>query len=280
MPELPEVETICAWLEPRLLQRRVERVHIARHDVCTVWEKATSGRVTPRQLLKGGRVVELCRHGKQMALVCDDGRCVCIQLGMTGQMMMGDADTGASVKCRHVHVRWLMNDGTELAFRDPRRFGGITCLVRRSDLDARWAELGPDALTIRVDALKRGAQGSKRMVKALLLNQRVLAGVGNIYCDEALFLAGIHPETRCCELSAEKVTLLARTLRRVLRGAVRAGGSTLKDYQKPDGTPGIFQRSHLVYGRGGEPCTQCSHELVRAVVCQRGTVYCPLCQPV
>lgn len=233
-------------------------------------------------LLRGATVAEIRRHGKQLAIVAVDGRVLVVQLGMTGQFFF--VPRGSAMRPRdHVHARWMVagRDGDDgvMLFRDPRRFGGLTTLASVGALQRHWATLGPDALTITADALAVGLAGSRRAVKAALLDQRVLAGVGNIYADEALFGARIHPLRPAGGMRADEVRALAEAVRRVLRRAIKAGGSTLNDYRDANGAEGKFSSRHAVYGRAGTPCVACGSLLRRQVVAQRTTVYCPVCQP-
>lgn len=230
-------------------------------------------------LLAGAILVEIRRHGKQLALIGDAGRVLVVQLGMTGRLVWRSAAGRHSGPTPHEHVRWRFEGGGTVAFIDPRRFGGLTPLPAADALRERWRALGPDALGIGPPALARGLHGSRRAVKAALLDQRVLAGVGNIYADEALFQAGIHPSRQAGSLRHEEIPRLAAAIRSVLRRAVRAGGSTVRDYVNADGAAGEFSRSHAVYGRGGAPCRRCGETLAVLRLAQRATVACPVCQP-
>lgn len=293
MPELPEVERVRRGLESALLGRRVERVRVFRRDVIArpsdPWggfARARSNpapgsrRVPAAELLGGQAVVEIRRHGKQLALIGDAGGSVLIHLGMTGQVLVTPPRVRLS-SSDHVHVAWHLEGGGRVVFRDPRRFGGVWTCPTTEVLASRWALLGPDALTARETDLATRAGGSSRAVKAALLDQRVLAGVGNIYSDESLHAAGIHPERACRTLSAECWSVLARAIRSVLEAAIEAGGSTLQDGMFTDsaGVAGTFQARHNVYGRAGNVCRSCGQTLSSAIVAQRTTVWCPDCQP-
>lgn len=290
MPELPEVETIRRMLEPALVGRRVAGVRVARADVVTRFGPESvsprrrrvgeAGRVAGRDLLAGGVVARLERKGKQLAIIAADGRVIVIHLGMTGQLLLRAA--GARPRraaLDHVHVVWRVEDGVRLLFRDARRFGGILVGLTEAELHEHvWGRLGPDALTVSAAQLRRGVEGSARAIKAALLDQQTIAGVGNIYADEACFRAGVRPDRPCRELSAAEITRLAGAIRVVLRRAVAAKGSTLRDYVTPSGTPGEARLSHLVYGRAGLACLRCGALLETSTVAQRTTVYCPVCQ--
>ncbi len=249
-------------------------------------EPITPRRLRRADLLAGDRIARTARRGKQLAVVGESGRVVLVHLGMTGQLsylapgsrLAGDA---------HVHVVWTLKDpdggeggeGGRLVFRDPRRFGGVWALPDLAALQARWAALGPDGLTLTGPELARGLAGTRRAVKAALLDQGVVAGVGNIYADEALFLAGVHPQTPGADLDAAAADRLAGAIRRVLREGIEAGGSTLRDYVDGLGRAGTYQSAHRVYGRGGEACVACGGVLESLWVGQRTTVVCPRCQP-
>lgn len=235
-------------------------------------------RVPKRDLLAGQRIERVCRHGKQLALVSDAGRVLNVHLGMTGQFLCSGSGQRLALQ-DHVHVVWRMEDGGRLAFRDPRRFGGIwTCRDEADLLSRRWGMLGPDAAEIRAADLAAGLVGSRRAIKAALLDQRVIAGVGNIYADEALFRARILPQRLGGSLTGGEVTVLCRAIRAILRDAIEAGGSTLRDYRDAEGRAGAYQQRHSVYGRGGQACRACSGVLCSAVIGQRTTVWCSGCQ--
>lgn len=290
MPELPEVETIRRFLEPALVGRRVVSVQVTRADVVAPFE---SGALSPRQgrgssqirpralgraLLAGGVVERLERRGKQLAILADDGRAIVVHLGMTGQLLLRrPGERGKALN--HVHLTWRFDDGTRLLFRDARRFGGVLAGLSQQQLhDQVWNRLGPDALTITARQLRAALTISSRPLKAALLDQEALAGVGNIYADEAAFRARLNPARPCRDLAGADWTRLAAAIRTVLRDAIAAGGSTLRDYVTPSGSPGEARRTHLVYGRGGLPCSRCGRPLERLTIGQRTTVFCPICQ--
>jgi len=267
MPELPEVETVRRTLARALVGRVITGVRLVRPDV-------VSGDPSPRALLRGASVDRLERHGKQLAIVARDGRVVVVQLGMSGQVLI--ARRGEPLP-PHVHAVWHLKRG-EVRFRDPRRFGGLTTIPDVETLHRRWQRLGPDGLALTAEQLWNGVHASKRSIKAALLDQGVVAGVGNIYADESLFESGIHPKAICSRLSRGRIEALALAIRRVLAEAVDARGSTLRDYRDADGREGGFAASHRVYGRGGRPCVRCGAALRTATVAQRTTVFCPNCQ--
>jgi len=274
VPELPEVESTRLTLEPALLGRRVDRVELRRADVC---ENASGGPCSARDLLEGATIAELVRHGKQMAVVARDGRVAVVHLGMSGSLRALKA--GAKEPTKHVHIAWRLDDGSSLVFRDPRRFGGVRAFPDLDNVRRRlWADLGPDAMRITAKALRERAGRSKRPIKAALLDQEVLAGVGNIYADEALFRAGIRPSRPTARVRCEEFDRLARAIRRTLMLATRRGGSTIRDYVDGAGGRGRAQLTHAVYGRAGEACLVCRGKLKGTRLAGRATVYCPRCQ--
>jgi formamidopyrimidine-DNA glycosylase len=173
-------------------------------------------------------------------------------------------------------------EGVRMVFRDPRRFGGVwTCSSVQDLRERRWGSLGPDALAVTAAELGAALRGSQRGIKAVLLDQTVIAGVGNIYADESLFGARIHPEAVAGELGDAAVARLAEEIRAVLGAAVEAGGSTIRDYAGPEGAEGSYQDRHRVYGKAGQPCPRCrGGVLVGSMVAQRTTTFCPRCQGV
>lgn len=281
MPELPEVERVRLTLSPHLLGRRITKVTLRRRDI---WTPGVSTRRAPmaRQLLLGATVERLARRGKQLAIIAADGRVLCIHLGMTGRLVFTPSTAPGPSPDAHTHARWTVADGDrpvgELRFRDPRRFGGLWSLADPETLTARWAELGPDGLAVTAEDLARALGQSRRAVKAALLDQGAVAGIGNIYADEALFRAEIDPRTRCDRLDPEAWSHLAERIRTVLVAAIAAGGSTLRDYVDGEGRPGQGRDSHWVYGRGGKACLQCGQILRSITLGQRTTVFCARCQ--
>lgn len=275
MPELPEVETVRRTLEPLLVGRRVARVELRRADI-------VEGDRSGAALLENATIESLCRRGKQLAILTKGraerpGRVMVVHLGMTGQLVHHATRPDLS-STTHVHALWMIQDGGVLTFRDPRRFGGLWTLADRAALEERWALLGPDGLVASAAELRERAGRSVRSIKAALLDQAVIAGVGNIYADEALHRAGIRPTRVCRRVTGEEWTLLAAEIRCVLLGSIASGGSTLRDYVGGTGQRGRAQALHAVYGRGGEPCLGCSKVLRTAQVAQRTSVWCPGCQ--
>ena len=292
MPELPEVESLRLALAPCLVGRTVLRVDLHRRDILVAPGDPRGGfsrqrgpkrrrpaRLDPADLLRGLSISRLDRRGKQLAIISavPTERALVVQLGMSGQLLLSEpgARTGQH---DHVHASWVLDDGSRLLFRDPRRFGGLRAFSSLDDLHSHWAALGPDALSVLPEQLAAAVAGSRRPIKSALLDQAAIAGVGNIYADEALFAAGVRPTRLASRLGAAEIARLASTIRHTLSCAVEAGGSTLRDFLAPDGQPGSYQNSHSVYGRAGLPCVTCATRLRSATVAQRTTVWCPHCQ--
>lgn len=288
MPELPEVEHLRRSLEPALLGRTIVKATLHRRDVAVMPADPQGGfsrsfsdvrpaRLTRRDLLLDATIDRLERKGKQLAILATDGRAVCVHLGMTGGLLHLPSSS-RNRRRDHVHATWWLDDGSRLLFRDPRRFGGLWICPTRGCLDERWERLGPDALHVTTRALSAALQSRRAPIKATLLDQRVLAGVGNIYADEALFRARIRPGRPSPSLAASEIRRLASSIRALLQQAIRAGGSSIRDYRDAQGRRGLQQRRHAVYGRGGEPCVHCGNPLLLEIIAQRTTVSCAHCQ--
>lgn len=289
MPELPEVERIRQSLSPGLIGRRVVGATLHRRDVLVVPGDPPGGfsrqrseatpkprRYSSRRLLVGTTVVGVRRLGKELAIV-GDGPVLLVRLGMTGQLVLL-GPSARTAKADHIHATLKLEGGGRLLFRDPRRFGGLRAFDSGEALSEHWRGLGPDALGVTGTVLRERLKGTARAVKAALLDQRVIAGVGNIYADEALFESGIAPGRMGGSLSEAEAARLAAAIGRILRAAIEAGGSSIRDYLDAVGNPGTAQRLHRVYGRGGQACVRCGCGLAQILLAQRTTVFCPSCQ--
>jgi formamidopyrimidine-DNA glycosylase len=290
MPELPEVEVTRRRIAPLLVGRRIAKVHTTRPSYFFL----TPPRRLARELV-GARVAELERVGKYLLAGLEDGRRLLLHLGMTGQLF---AEHATSVRLlsaakraslapeqqrafapdAHTHLALEFEDGApRVFFRDVRKFGKVR-LLAAGQSDARLEKLGPDALAADGAALFAGTRGRKVAIKTVLLAQQVVAGVGNIYADEALFLARIRPQRAAGRLSRAECDALAAATRQVLLRSIETGGSSISDYVAPDGSDGAYQDERRVYARAGEPCLECGTKIRRSVLAARSTHFCPHCQ--
>lgn len=276
MPELPEVEIVKRALEPAMVGRRVEALIFHRADLRFALPLDLPGR------MEGRRIDSLLRRGKYIVGLSENGVGFVLHLGMSGVIRIEPAG-GARVHEKHDHVEFYMQGGPRIVLNDPRRFGFLDMVER-----ARWADypalaaMGPEPLGNNFNAgvLSRALAGRKGPVKTVLLDQRVVAGLGNIYVCESLYRAGIDPRRAACDLSADECEALAAAIRQVLLDAIEAGGSSLKDYKHTDGKLGYFQTSFAVYDRAGQGCGRCDCDIVetggvrRIVQAGRSTFYC------
>lgn len=268
MPELPEAESIARGIRAELLGRTIDRVAVSRTDFIH------QAPAPLERLLPGRRVAEVARRGKRVLLNFDSGAGLILRLGMSGRVTICEPREPLEP---HTHVRMIVREtGRELRFRDPRRFGGIWWR-ETTDGDADHGNLGPEPLTVTREEFRRILR-RRRKIKALLMDQRAVAGLGNIYCDESLHAAGLHPETVAVSISIDATDRLRRAIRGVLRRAIRHNGTTLLDYRSPDGAEGSFRRLHRVYQREGEPCRTCGTNIIRILAAGRSTFFCPNCQ--
>lgn len=260
---------------------RVVNVRLRRRDILHQFGQWARWKAFSKDLLAGTTICSLHRHGKNLAVVSDSGPVFCVHLGMSGQLRFIPAGRRLP-DATHVHCAWTLTSergGGRLIFRDPRRFGGLWSFPSIQMLrEHRWSKLGPDALGILASDLASCFGHTQRPVKAALLEQSILAGVGNIYADESLFRAGIDPHSSCDRLPADKVKTLARAIRQILGAAIDAGGSSIRSYLDGNGQGGSFANRHQVYGRGGAPCQVCGQVLEQTIIAQRTTVFCNHCQ--
>jgi len=288
MPELPEVETVCRQLEPEVEGRRIERLE--------VYDERWSRPVAPAELgaAVGGRTIEgLGRRGKYLLLALDRGQTLVMHLRMTGNLILVEPDGGAldpsegrrlyegerSTEERHLRARFALDDGRELWFTDPRRFGEAF-LIDDAGLEARFERLGLEPLSddFTAEALGEIAAGRSAPLKSLLLDQSGVAGVGNIYADEALFRARLHPLSPAGSMKPEHHEALRDGLVAALEAGIDGGGASIDDYRDGRGERGTMQDEFLVHTREGEPCPRCGEAIARIVVAGRSTYYCPSCQ--
>jgi formamidopyrimidine-DNA glycosylase len=274
MPELPEVETVRIRLEPKLVGRRLTSVEISDPRLTRPFEPAeVAGE------LAGERVAALERRGKYLVVRFESGRVLLIHLRMTGQLLHAN---GGSLPGDDVHRRAVvsLDDGSDVIYRDVRRFG-TWLLVEPGELEPYLGErVGGEPLAAGFSGKRLAGvlAGRRAPVKAVLLDQRRLAGVGNIYADEALWRARVHPQRPAGELGPENVAALHRGIRAALRAGIARQGATLRNYRTPDGARGRMQEEFKVYGREGEPCERCGTPIEKIRAAGRGTWYCPTCQ--
>jgi formamidopyrimidine-DNA glycosylase len=267
MPELPEVETTVRGLEHVLRGRRITRVEARRADLRRSFPKDLGQRLT------GARVTGLGRRAKYGLIHTDRNDTMVFHLGMSGSWRINHSKLET-----HDHLLLETDDGTRLSLNDPRRFGSVD-LVPTGEL-ADWPPfkaLGPEPLDISAEELKRRLTRRTAAIKPLLLDQRIVAGLGNIYVCEALYRAAIHPTRAGGSLSLARLRRLVPAIHDVLAEAIAAGGSTLRDFASPDGELGYFSKSFAVYDREGQPCG-CGGTVKRIVQGGRSTFYCPRCQ--
>jgi len=276
MPELPEVETIVRGLQQALSGCTIFSVRFGKTDF--VDDPAQLGEALP-----GHKIEQVTRFGKFIVFELStdasdpkrDSRAhLVIHLGMTGQLAVRSAFDSPPP---HTHAFFDLDDGRELRYTDIRRFGRVL-LIPDSQIAAFRDRLGEDPLEISEDEFVRRIGGRHMRVKALLLDQRILRGIGNIYADESLWRARIHPARPANLLRREQLRDLRRAVRSVLQTAIRLRGSSISDYVDAEGNPGRFQLRHRVYQREGKPCSRCKTKIRRTIVAGRGSFFCPACQ--
>jgi formamidopyrimidine-DNA glycosylase len=290
MPELPEVEITRQRIEPLLVGRRIAAVETGRDSYVFLTRPAAL-----RRRLPGRTARRMQRLGKYLLAELDEGSRLVIHLGMSGQLFssraasprllsaaargaLGPGEQAVFRPDRHTHLCLRFDDrGPEIYYRDVRKFGKLLLLAPGRS-HPRLDRLGRDALEVEGELLFRAACKRKVPIKALLLDQAVLAGCGNIYADEALFLAGVRPGRGASRVTRVECDRIARGLRQVLLRSLETGGSSISDFVAPDGSDGGYQDERRVYGRAGDACITCGAPIRRRVIAQRGSHYCPGCQ--
>ena len=271
MPELPEVETTRRGLAPHATGRRLDRLVIRDHRLRWPVDPGVAGRVAGRD------VTALERRGKYLIFRLSGGAALLLHLGMSGHVRVVALNTPVVA---HDHVDFVLDSGVALRFNDPRRFGSLHEAGASPDEHPLLERLGPEPLSDAFDGghLWQISRGRRVAVKNLIMDSRVVVGVGNIYAAEALHRSGIHPARPAGRVSQRRYAQLAMDIKAVLGEAIEAGGTTLRDFARSDGLPGYFQQTLAVYGRGGQACHQCGRALKSTRLGQRATVYCPGCQ--
>jgi formamidopyrimidine-DNA glycosylase len=272
VPELPEVETVVRDLRPLLTGRRLASVTVSRHALRRPWSKAWAA------LLAGRRIEEVRRRGKWIVLPLDGEASLVFHLGMTGQLTVAPA---AEPVPDHTHLRIDLDDGRQLRFRDVRRFGSAALFPDGASLGRFFEQLdlGPEPFDLDPAAWRQKLSRTDRCLKAVLLDQRVVAGVGNIYADESLFEARLHPARVAASLSAAEAGRLRKAVATVLARAIGRRGSTIRDYVGGSGLRGGYQEEFRAYQRTGRPCRRCGTPIQGTRLAGRSTHYCPHCQP-
>jgi formamidopyrimidine-DNA glycosylase len=272
VPELPEVETVVRDLRPRLVGRRLTVREVGAQRLRLPWSAEWS------DLLVGRRVEAVSRRGKWIVVELRGGLFLVIHLGMTGQLTVVPAK---SPRANHTHVVFAVQPGSEqLRFRDIRRFGSARVFPDREALDRFFqdAGLGPEPFDVEPAYFRDQLARTERCLKAVLLDQRVVAGVGNIYADESLFEARLHPTRLGCRTTAAEADRLRRSVQKVLHRAIERRGSSIRNYVGGAGLKGQYQEEFRVYSRAGQPCPRCRTPIERIRLAGRATHYCPQCQ--
>ncbi len=270
MPELPEVETIVRGLRKKICHLEFSGVEVYRHECLE----------GPQQALNEGirkkKIQSIERRGKNIVVSLGDGEVLRVHLGMTGRLLVVPQD---SPREKHTHLIFsFLHHPFQLRYVDPRRFGRVFWEKPGKGGGHSLSRLGPETLEISGPDFARRARSRKREIKSLLLDQHFLAGVGNIYADESLHRAGIHPRRKSHSLAEKTLHRLLRNLQKILRESIRAGGTSVRSYVDSAGVAGGFQNFLRVYGREGEPCRACGRKIVRELVGGRSSFYCPRCQ--
>lgn len=273
MPELPEAEVVRRQLHASVVGATIDQIWVGRKDIIRQGVESLSW-------YAGTRIAEVQRHGKSVVLVCGrsvEQRVVVAELGMTGLLLF----TRASVpSAKHVHMSMSLANGRQpkLWYWNARRFGRLYLLDQKAWMAYRQRRFGHDPFTMTGDEFVDLIKSCRGRIKAALLNQHRIAGIGNIYANEILFRSGIHPYARGCRLSRRRIRTLFETMQRVLEEAIVMGGSSIRSFVAPDGTPGQFQSRHLVYQKTGALCPNGCGTRIQGLKDERSSFVCPACQ--
>lgn len=275
MPELPEVETICRGIRPHVVGRTIE--HIAHSGKSLRSPVPLEGM---QRLLPGRVILEVRRRAKYLIFEFDSGCLLVIHLGMTGNLGVFSPDLTTA---KHCHLRFLLSDGMELRYMDVRRFGSMNVFEPDEAAlleEAFFSTTGPEPFSEAFNAeyLYQAAQNRSIPVKTFIMNNQVVAGVGNIYANESLFKAGLDPRRKACSISKKSWQQLISSIREILAQAIECGGSTISDYVNADQESGYFQMNFQVYGREGQECNTCGSEIVKRQIGGRASYHCLTCQ--
>lgn len=270
MPELPEVETTRRGIRKHIEQQTIKEVIIRQAKLR--WPiPAKLKNILPHQIIHSVK-----RRGKYLILYCEAGH-VILHLGMSGSLRVLDASIPAE---KHDHIDFIFTNGKCLRLRDPRRFGAVLFTKDDPVQYKLLKSLGPEPLSNAFSAAYLFEKSRKRTltIKSFIMDSKIVVGVGNIYASEALFRAGVHPKRAAGKVTKEKYNLLISAIKEVLTEAIKAGGTSLRDFTQSNGKPGYFKQELKVYGRKGEPCDNCKKPITQAVIAQRSTFYCTCCQ--
>lgn len=272
MPELPEVETTRRGIAPHLEGYRIKHVTIRNHSLR--WPIPDS----LADILTTQTIHNIKRRAKYLLFQCDTGTLI-IHLGMSGHLQIVTSDAPIA---KHSHVDICLDNGSILRYTDPRRFGAVLWTSEPIKQHSLLNHLAPEPLSDKFtpDYLIKLSKGRRTTIKTFIMNGKYVVGVGNIYANEALFLTGIHPKTLAGEVSHEQLEQLVSVIKTVLKKAIEAGGTTLKDFKNSEGKPGYFAQQLNVYGRENKPCPQCGTSIQHYKETQRATFYCSQCQPI
>lgn len=274
MPELPEVETIVKGLRERLLGKLISEIYPLKNLALK------SRSLTDIYHLCGAKIVDINRRGKYIIFLLSEDEALLFHLGMTGQLLLMKSLPSSLQKHIHLMIKFY-NKEEVLYFRDPRRFG-LVDLIPANLLSSyhSLSQLGPEPFQISLNEFKKQLKSRKGRVKSVLLNQRVIAGIGNIYADEILFKAKLNPLRTISSFSDNDLERLFIAIKDILSAAISNGGSSISDYLNPEGKTGIYQDLHKVYNRAGKNCFVCGEIIKRVKINQRSSYYCPFCQPI
>ncbi len=270
MPELPEVETTRRGIRKHVEQQTIKEVIIRQTKLR--WPIPIKlKKILPRQIIH-----TITRRAKYLILSSDVGH-VILHLGMSGSLRVLDANTPVE---KHDHIDFVFTNGKCLRLRDPRRFGAVLFTKDDPAKHKLLKSLGPEPLSKEFTTTYLFDRSRKRKltIKSFIMDSKIVVGVGNIYASEALYRAGVHPKRAAGKVTKEKYRLLTTTIKDVLKEAINAGGTSLRDFTQADGKPGYFKQSLNVYDRKGEPCNNCKKPITQAVIAQRSTYYCTRCQ--
>ncbi len=271
MPELPEVETVCNYLRPHLTHQNISEIIIRQPKLRWAIPAEVS------TILPNAKIKKISRRGKYILLLTTSGTLI-IHLGMSGRLHLLEKN---STPTKHDHVDFIFKNHLILRYHDPRRFGCILWATENYQTHPLLADLGPEPFSSEFTGkyLFQLSRKRKISIKSFLMDSKTVVGIGNIYANESLFLAGIHPLSPADSITEEKYKSLAKIAKQVLKKAIQLGSTTLNDFTAPNGNPGYFSQKLYVYGREDMPCLQCKTKLKKLIINQRSSVYCSNCQP-